>query len=138
MMFHQRRSFYPLAIAILTLALGGLMFVTLNRAVPSSVPSAAQASVTDDQYRESAHAVIAPYVEAYRAASTDIQRLVATEDAINAIMPLIVPTAYKDLHLGIAVALTLTRDGLRGEAGAAENGHAKLMKLVADYPWLAN
>lgn len=136
MMFHQRRSFYPLVLALLSLALGGLMFLTLSR--PASVAPPAQPSVTDDQYRAEAHDVIAPFLSAYAAADTDVKRLVAVEDALSGVMPLLVPTAYKDLHLGLAVSLTLMRDGLRGEEGAAENGEAKLQAIVADYPWLAN
>ncbi|NBS41242.1 hypothetical protein EBS80_01105 [bacterium] len=137
MMFHQRRSFYPLAIAVLTLALGGLMFFTLARVAPPA-PAPAQPSVTDDQYRTQAHAVIAPFLSAYAAADTDVKKLVAVEDALNAVMSLVVPTAYKEVHLGLAVSLTRMRDGLRGEAGAAEDGYAKLTKLVADDPWLSN
>lgn len=137
MFFHQRRSFYPLAIAALTLALGGLMFLTLNRVAPPSSASPTP-SVTDDQYRSASHGVIAPFLSAYASADTDVKKLVAVEDALNGIMPLVVPTAYKDAHLGLAVSLTLMRDGLRGEAGATEKGYAKLQRLVVDYPWLAN
>ncbi len=136
MIFHRRRSFYPVAIVLLTVAIGGLMYATLNR--PASAPSASAPAVTDDEYRTNARAVVVPFLANYAAADTDIKKLVAAEDALSGIMPLVVPVAYKDLHLGLAVSLTLMRDGLRGEAGSEEKGYAKFLKLVGDYPWLAN
>lgn len=135
-MFHRRRSLYPVAILALTVAIGGLMYATLNR--PASAPTVSTPAVTDDQYRTNARAAVVPFLANYAAADTDIKKLVATEDALSGVMSLVVPVAYKDLHLGLAVSLTLMRDGLRGEAGAEEKGYAKLLKLVGDYPWLAN
>lgn len=136
-MFHHKRSFYPFAIAVLTLLLGGLMYLTLAKSAPSA-PSAAQPAVTEADYRSDANAVIAPFLNAYQQAGTDVAKLVAVENAVNGLMPLIVPAPFKDAHFGLAVSLTLMRDGLRGEdAAAVESGYAKLMKLVGDYPWLA-
>lgn len=136
-MFHHKRSFYPFAIALLTLALGGLMYLTLTKSAPSAGP-ATQPAVTESDYRSEAHSVIAPFLTAYQGAATDVAKLVAVEDAVNGLMPLIVPASFKDLHFGLAVSLTLMRDGLRGEDPATvASGYAKLMQLVGDYPWLA-
>ncbi len=147
-MFHQRRSFYPLAIALLTLALGLLMFYTLGLStsppllqkerdgVRSSDVSPTPA-VTDADYRTNAHAVIAPFVLSYAAASNDGVRLGLVEDALAALMPITVTASHKDVHLGLAVSLSLMRDGLRGEEGSLETGYAKLTKIVAAEAWLA-
>lgn len=143
MLFHQRRSFYPLAIAILTLALGSLMFYTLSSSTsPTGLKSlgnqvSTTPAVTDADYRTNAHAVIAPFLSSYNAASNDGIKLAAVEDALAALMPITVTASYKDVHLGLAVSLSLMRDGLRGEAGSLDAGYAKLTKIVASEPWLA-
>ena len=149
MLLHQRRSFYPLAIAILTLALGSLMFYTLSSSTrPTGLKSlgnqgnqASQVSptpaVTDADYREDAHAVIAPFLASYYAASNDGVYLGLVEDALAALMPITVPASYKDVHLGLAVSLSLMRDGLRGEEGSLRMGNEKLAKIVAAESWLA-
>ncbi len=147
-LFHQRRSFYPLVIAILTLALGSLMFFTLSqstrlpllqkeRAGVRSSDVSPTPAVTDADYRANAHAVIAPFLVSYSAASNDGIRLGLVEDALAALMPITVPASYKDVHLGLAVSLSLMRDGLRGEEGSLETGYAKLTKIAAADAWLA-
>lgn len=146
-MFHQRRSFYPLAIAVLTLALGLLMFYTLSKSTqsPTGLKSVGNSSsqvsptpaVTDAEYRTNAHDVIAPFVLSYAAASNDGVRLGLVEDALAALMPITVTASHKDVHLGLAVSLSLMRDGLRGEEGSLETGYAKLLKVVAAEAWLA-
>jgi len=148
-MFHQRRSFYPLVIAILTLALGSLMFFTLSqstrlpllqneRAGVRSSDVSATPAVTDADYRTNAHAVIAPFLVSYASASNDGIRLGLVEDALAALMPITVTASYKDVHLGLAVSLSLMRDGLRGEQGSLETGYARLTKIVTAESWLAN
>ena len=140
---HKRRSFYPLAVALLTLALGALMFFTLGRSAgfPSAENRGAQVpaapAVTDAEYRERSHDVIAPFLVAYGAATGDAEKVVAVENAISALLSLTVPATYKDVHLGLAVSLTLMRDGLRGEEGSLDAGYAKLTKIVASEPWLS-
>lgn len=141
-MFHQKRSFYPLVIAILTLALGSLMFFTLSKSAtkPSSSDRSTVSptpSVTDADYRTASHNVVAPFLVAYEASATDGERLASVEDAISALMPLIVPVSYKDVHLGLAVSLTLMRDGLRGDSESLDSGYAKLTGLISDEPWLS-
>lgn len=146
MLLHQRRSFYPLAIALLTLALGSLMFYTLDARLPllqkeragvRSSDVSPTPAVTDADYRTNAHAVIAPFLSSYAAAADDGARLAAVEDALAALMPITVTASYKDIHLGLAVSLSLMRDGLRGEAGSLDAGYAKITKIVASEPWLA-
>lgn len=146
-MFHQRRSFYPLVIAILTLALGLLMFFALSQSTQSPTGpkslgnSASQVSttpaVTDADYRTNVRAVIAPFLVSYAVATNDGIKLGLVEDALAALMPITVTASHKDVHLGLAVSLSLMRDGLRGEAGSLETGYAKLTKIVASESWLA-
>ena len=140
-LFHKRRSFYPLVIALMTLTLGLLMFFALSR---SGAPFANDRTavsptpaVTDADYRTNAHAVIAPFLLAYDATANDGVRLAAVEDALAALMPITVTASYKDVHLGLAVSLSQMRDGLRGEAGSLDTGYAKLKGIVASEPWLA-
>ncbi|MEI6510593.1 MAG: hypothetical protein WCO25_00935 [Candidatus Uhrbacteria bacterium] len=143
MLFHRRRSFYPLAIALLTLALGLLMLYTLGSSTsPTGRKSVGTQvsptpAVTDADYRTNSHAVIAPFLASYGAATNDAIKLAAVEDALAALMPITVPASYKDVHLGLAVSLSLMRDGLRGEDGSLDAGYAKLTKIVATEPWLA-
>ncbi len=146
MLFHKRRSFYPLAIALLTLALGSLMFYTLDTRLPllqkeragvRSTDASTTPAVTDADYRTNSHAVIAPFLASYGAATNDAIKLAAVEDALAALIPVTVPASYKDVHLGLAVSLSLMRDGLRGEDGSLDAGYAKLTKIVATEPWLA-
>ena len=140
-MFHQKRSFYPLAIAVLTLGLGSLMFLTLNRTsvAPSADPTAVSPTpaVTDAEYRAQAHDVIAPFRVAYASADSDGSRLAAVEDALSALVRIVVPGSYKDVHLGLAVSLTQIREGLRGDASALAAGNDRLNGIVANEPWLS-
>ncbi len=137
MFIHHRTSFYPFVIALLTIGLGALMFVTLTRSVPTPGSGESVPAVTESDYRADSRAVIAPFLAAYQSADSDVAKLVAAEDAMAALTRLTIPASYRDVHFGLAVSLTLMRDGLRGEEGALESGYAKLMRLVGDYPWLA-
>lgn len=135
MFFHQRRSYYPLVIALLTLGLGALMYLTLHKTVVEPPPPTP--AVTERDYRAEAHGVIVPLLAAYQAADTDVKKQVAVEVALQNLTEIIVPAAYRDIHLSLAVSLALMRDGLNGEAGALESGYGKLTKTVADNSWLA-
>lgn len=138
MLFHHRRtSFYPLVIALVTLALCIFMYATLSESDRKAAEEPVVPAVTESDYRAQSRAVIAPFLAAYQSAPTDIAKLVAVEDALADLMDLTVPVAYKDVHFTLAVSLTLMRDGLRGEEGSLENGFAKLTEVVRDYPWLA-
>jgi hypothetical protein len=137
-MFNRHRtSFYPLLIALATLGLGAFMLAGMTGTNHPSADEPAAPAMTESDYRADASRVIGPVLQAYDAAPTDIAKLVAVEDGLNGLMKLTVPAAYKDVHLGLAVSLTLMRDGLRGEEGSLDSGYAKLMELVGDYPWLA-
>jgi hypothetical protein len=137
MFFHRKRtSFYQFVILALTAALGGLMFATLRGTV-SDVSSPAVPPVTEADYRAGSRAVVAPFLEAYASAETDVARLVAVEDALAAMAGVTVPASYRDAHLGLAVSLALLRDGLRGDAAALADGNARLAALIGNYPWMA-
>ena len=139
MFFHrQRRSFYPLAIALLTLALGGLMFLALNKPSSAAPDANSVPAVSDSDYRAQAHAVVAPFVAAYAAAPENAAKLGAVEDALAGLLRLTVPASYKEVHLALAVDLSQIRDGLRAEGGSPDAGYEKLTKLIGDEPWLAN
>lgn len=138
MFFHHRHhSYYPAVIALLSLALGVLMFLTLRQSPSSDETPPSPSAVTEADYRTEAHAVVAPFLAGYQSAPTDVARLVAVEDALAGLTALTVPATYRDAHLGLAVSFALMRDGLRGEDGALDNGYARLLRLVGDYPWLA-
>lgn len=135
MFFHQRRSYYPLVIALLTLGLGLLMYMTLHKTAVEPPPPAP--AVTESDYRAEVYGVVAPFLATYQAADTDVKKQVAVEVALQNLTDLIVPASHRDVHLSLAVSLALMRDGLNGEAGALDNGYGKLTKTVADNPWLA-
>jgi hypothetical protein len=142
MFFHQRRSFYPFIIALLTLLLAALMFKTLTEPRRQNGTAQSTPPVTESDYRKEAHDVIAPFVVAYEDAQTDVQRLVAVEDALSGILPIVVPPSFKDIHLDLAVALTLMRDGIRAgedvQTGLHKAGRDKFGALLEKYPWLEN
>ncbi len=136
-MFHQRRSFYPFILALLTLLLAALMMKTLVK--PSSPASSVSETVpvTEADYRQQSHDVIAPFVSAYQSAPTDIAKLVAVEDALSALTDLIVIPSFKEVHFNLAVSLSLIRDGLRSaDTSLQTSGYTKLTNLISTYPWL--
>ncbi len=136
-MFHQRRSFYPFILALLTLLLAALMMKTLVKPPSPSSSISETVPVTEADYRQQSHDIIAPFVLAYQSASTDIAKLVAVEDALSALSNLIVTPSFKDVHFNLAVSLSLIRDGLRSaDTSLQTNGYTKLTTLISTYPWL--
>lgn len=123
-LFHRRRSYYPLVVALLTLALGIFAYAALapRAPVPAEVPAVSEAG-----YREAARGVVAAFRGSSAAASDEIGRRVAAEVALRDLTELTVPVAYKSFHLGLAVAFALAREG---------EGTDRLDKIVAENPWV--
>jgi hypothetical protein len=137
-MFYHHRSFFPAVLALLTLALVGLMFWKLpGDPEPTSAPTPAlQPAVTDESYRASAAAIMSEFFVEYAKADQDFLRLLRVEKTLNELLDLKVTEGYKKIHLDLVVALNQMRNGLRGEAAALQVGQAALDELIKDNPWL--
>jgi predicted metal-binding membrane protein len=137
----HRTSLYPLVIAGLTVGLVVLMAATLPRNTPLQ-PSRAEVSTvytgpTDAQYEAQVTAVIGVFHRAYATATTSEAKLTTVETALHSVLGLTVPVRYKDLHYGLAVSLTLMRDGLtQGNVVEQDSGWEKYQTFTAAYPWL--
>ena len=125
-------------LGLLTLGLVGFVLWGMHaRSVaPVSSTGKGDPTVNEDTYRADTKAVVRDYRAAYAKAGTDLERLLVTEKAIDALLALRVPADEKDFHLDLVVSLNLIRNGLRGEEGSLAQGQARFERLLATTPWL--
>jgi hypothetical protein len=135
-MLYRHPTFFPLILALLTLGLIGFMVVTFsNRSAGGPGGSSEEAVVNEDEYRLKAKQTMAGFEATYEGAD-DLERLVFVEDALNALLALRVPAAYKDLHLELAFSLNLIREGLRAKSESRLEGERRLFELLSKEAWL--
>lgn len=134
-MRHWHPTFFPLALALLTLALIAFMVVAFSGGKASSLMANETPAVSDDAYQEQAKAVMVSFEAEYKAAD-DLAKLLLVEKTLNALLALRVPVSFKDLHLELAFSLNQMREGLRGDAKVRREGEAHLQKVLTDNPWL--
>jgi hypothetical protein len=135
-MFH-RHSVFPCIVLLLSLALAGLIYWSVQSETPSSlVDTQAVQAVDPDTYRDELSDVVKTFEQSMAAAQDDAQRLQAVQTSLTSVLALRVPTPFKDLHLALAVALSDMENTL--ETGEHDLTRAKeqIMKLKQAYPWI--
>ncbi len=136
-MLYRHPTFFPLILALLTLGLIGFMAVTFsNRSARVPGGSSEEAPVNEDAYRSKMQSIMTGFAGKYYGAPDDLQKLVLSENALNAMLALRVPATYKDFHLELAFSLNLMREGLREKSDAQIDGERRLSELLSKEAWL--
>lgn len=129
MNIHKHPSFFPIVLIALTLGLGAFMFSTVQQESASDVPDTV--IVNADDYRTAVRTAMAPVlVPDGKDRAGDVTR------AIDALLPLRVPTTDMKAHLELVGGLSQIREGLKGNAEALKAGQARLDTAVAAFPWV--
>lgn len=130
MIFH-RLSFFPLTLALLTLALALLMFYAFM-GTPRSTPRVVEQSVTpvsEKDYQEEMRVLTSTFVKVYQAETNPSARVQLVDQTLSSLLALRVPVQYKDVHLTFAVTL----NQLRGN----EQTFDAFIQIVQEQSWLA-
>lgn len=135
-MFH-RRSWFPLIVILLSLALGGLIYWSAQgEASSSSIPVQEVEPVDADAYRDDLSGVVKTFEERMAAAQDDLERLQTVQTALVRVLALRVPTEFKDLHLALAVVLSEMENTLESGGHDLTPSTAKIAELKQAYPWI--
>lgn len=131
MAIHKHPSFFPVVLAVLTVALGAVIYTSVHSGGNATVPATETTAVDPDQYRAAVRAALAPVlVPDGKDRAGDVTR------AIDALLPLRVPTADMKAHLELVGGLSQVRAGLTGDTAALKAGQARLDTAVAAFPWV--
>jgi hypothetical protein len=139
MRYYHRHSLFPLAIIALSLLLAGFMFWSLQKTNTSSTTIQEQevVSVNPDVYKADLKKIVQTFEEKFSAAQDDLDRLVATQTALTGLLGVRVPTEFKDLHLGLAIAMNQLEAALKSENRLTDKPLAAIEALVLEYHWLS-
>lgn len=118
MKFHQRHSFFPLVLGLLTLGLIVLMFYAFAGRRPSETTPPVQLNpVTTQEYEQSIQSLMSTFVVTYDESTDDLSRLVLVEQTLQQLLALRVPAEDKQTHLELAVGLNQMQQALRAKSG---------------------
>lgn len=136
---HKRTLIFPFIFVGLSVALILFMvyaFTGEEKVDQSGEFQEQEIAVTDDDYRAEISKVVGDFLERREATGSDLERLVLVEETLDGVLALKVSAAYKDLHLELASSLYQISEGLRGEAGALDQGEERFDRAVSSNPWL--
>lgn len=138
-MFHRHKPFFPIVLALLSIGLITLIvFATRpgDSADESNTLFTQMTAPTEREYESGMKEALAPYFSDFDTAENDGARIVIVEEALSDVLDLRLPVVYKELHLDIAVALTMIQASLRGEGGDLAAGRARLDALSQTNSWM--
>lgn len=137
MRYYHRHSLFPIAVILLSLGLAGFMYQTLqNEPSSSTIQMEEVVPVDADAYQSDLSKILAIFEERFFAATDDLDKLIATETALAGVLSLRVPTQYKDLHIGLAVAFNQLQSGLKAEDRDTQGPIQSIETLKTEYSWL--
>lgn len=137
--FH-RHSFFPFVVILLSLALAGLIYWSVQNP-PNETASITQQEVEPvdpDAYRDGLSSIVKTFQERMSTSQDDLDKLLATQTALAGLLELRVPAEFKDLHLTLAVALSQIEIALESDDRNMDEPLAQIAELVGAYPWLAS
>lgn len=130
MKFHQRHSFFPLVLGLLTLGLIVLMFYAFAGRHPSeTTPSTQPNPVSAQEYEQSLQALMSTFVVTYDESTDDLSRLVLVEQTLANLLALRVPAEDKQTHLELAVGLNQMQQALRAKSGEEKAVFGRIKSL---------
>lgn len=137
MRYYHRHSFFPVAIILLSLVLGGFMYWSLGDAPSDSKIELKEGISVDVSAYESGLAnVVKTFDERYLLATDDLEKLITTETALTSLLALRVPAEYKDVHLGLALSFKQIQAALKEEGRDTQAPLQSIEVLKGEYSWL--
>jgi len=140
-MVSSNRSWFPFTIGALTLLL--FLFVLLfyyggldiNKLLPGYQIS--QGTVSSIEYKNSLKTELYELDAAFARAVDNTERVSTIRESRNTILDILVPAEYRDLHLEVAIVLSLLEQGYDGDDTRLEEGNRRLGSLYYQYEWLS-
>ncbi|MBI5370067.1 hypothetical protein HZA85_02690 [Candidatus Uhrbacteria bacterium] len=134
MMFHKRTSFFPLVLALLTLALVVLMiFAFASRGSVSKTPVPASSKpVSAEQYDQELSALTTEFTAVYQAAVDSQTKLSLVQKTLAQLLAMTVPAAEKEKHLALAVELSQMQQALTNQTGEEAAAFERFRQYVSD------
>lgn len=107
-----------------------------NKGTTADAPNTAQAPFVSPQelkknYETSLTAMVNDFSRAYRSGDAGAKKTAADQAKLK-ILTLTVPTEYKDLHIGLIIALSTISEGDQ------EAGEQKIMALAKSNSWIGS
>lgn len=136
--FH-RHSLFPFVVILLSLALAGLIYWSVQ-SPPRETPVITQQeveSVDPQAYRDGLSDIVGTFEQRMTNSQDDLDKLLATQTTLAGLLELRVPAEFRDLHLELAVALSQIETALQSDDRNIDEPLAQMAQLVAAYPWLA-
>jgi hypothetical protein len=139
MSFSKHYSFFPLVVIVLSLALAGLIYSTVQKAPPVETTTTVSVGepVNADEYRDDLVAIVRTFDGRLTASTDDLDRLIAAQTALAGLLELRVPVEFKDLHLGLAMVFSDMENQLESESRDITEPLGRLAELRETYSWLA-
>ena len=96
-----------------------------------------QDTVSSIEYKNSLKEELYQLDAAFARAVDNTERVDAIGESRNKILDILVPAEYRDLHLEVAIVLSLLEQGYSGDDARLEEGDRRLGSLYDQYEWLS-
>ena len=139
MRYYQKHSFFPVIIILLTLLLGGFMFLVLRGSFTTEETSTQEIKlVNEDEYREGVSVALHTFEEQFSLSQDNAQKNLVTQQALAQLLELRVPAQYKELHLQLAIVWNQLQTALTsGSQEDVSDSLKTIEQLKVSYPWLS-
>jgi hypothetical protein len=137
---HQH-SLFPVAIVLLTAALGVFIYFTVTsgpEAAETSVVNIEEVTPVDEgEYTQEMQTIVEKFFESMEGSEDDLDALIAAESAQFSMLNIRVPAEYRDTHLQIALALTEIQLELKEDERNIDPMIEDLQRLIEETEWLS-
>lgn len=136
----HKHSLFPVAVLLLTAALGVFIYLTVTSTPDAAEPSAVNMEevtpVDEGEYTQEMQAIVEKFFEAMETSEDDLDALIAAESAQYSMLNIRVPAEYRDTHLQIALALTEIQLELKEDERNIDPLIEDLQGLIEEAEWL--
>ncbi|MEK7615176.1 MAG: hypothetical protein AAB431_02220 [Patescibacteria group bacterium] len=137
MKLHHRHSFFPLILALLTIALLAFMFFTFtNREGNAPIREDVVAPVSEPDYQKNLQTLTKKFIDGYTQTEDQAKRLTLAEQTLSSLLTMRVPASFKDLHLELAVQMNQLKENLQPGAAGAKESFDQFVRTTKTQSWL--
>lgn len=137
MMSKHVRTWFPLILFTLSLALLLLVWMVFVPRIQQELPSAQVSGVTSEDYQNQTRVVVRDFFDAYNETADVNEQESLVSSARNDLLSLLVPGTHKDVHLELVVSLNLIEQGLTNDdAAQVTEGERRLEAVIMQHGWL--
>jgi len=134
---YHKHSLFPLAVIALSLVLAGFMYWTFqDRPASPTITEEVVEPVDPQEYKEELAQIVQTFESRFTEAQDDLDKLLATETALASLLQVRVPAQFKDLHLGLAVALNQIQSTLKSGERDVQEFLDAMASLKGQHDWL--